>query len=141
MYTSDKRLLRQLTAHLVISGGFALFGAVYERFSHEVYSYWMIYAFAFPLLLCALPYALCLRKSFDPGEWVMRLWNAAVLTWTVGAVFKGVLDIYGTTNRLLSAYPAAGAILASAAVIRYIYGRSLKGEKPDKPEAAAHAEI
>ena len=36
---------------LIATVGCALFGAVYERFSHGVYSYWMLYTFAFPLAL------------------------------------------------------------------------------------------
>jgi hypothetical protein len=39
-----KFLLQQLAATLF----FAFFGAVYEAFGHGVYSYFMIYAFAFP---------------------------------------------------------------------------------------------
>lgn len=101
-----------MTLHLLAAVFFAVFGAVYEHFSHEVYSYFMIYAFLLPLVLGALPYTVCLWRSFFPGERVIQLWNAAVLTWTVGAVFKGVLDIYGTTNGLWILYPLAGAMLA-----------------------------
>lgn len=119
-------MLRQLILHLGMTAGFAFFGAVYELFSHEVYSYWMIYAFAFPLLLSVLPCVVCLWASYAPCEQAMRLWNAAVLTWTVGAVFRGVLEIYGTTNRLLIVYPFAGAVLAAAAVIYLLTDRQKK---------------
>lgn len=114
--TLDRRLLRQILLHIGAAVWFAFFGAVYEHFSHEVYSYWMIYAFALPLVLGALPYAVCLWKSYFPGERVMQLWDAAILTWTFGSVFKGVLDIYGTTNSLLIVYPITGAVLAAAAL-------------------------
>lgn len=36
----------------------AVFGAVYEIFSHGVYSFYMIYAFAFPLVCGTLPFLL-----------------------------------------------------------------------------------
>lgn len=75
-----------------------------------------IYAFAFPLMLGAFPGAVFLRKSYAPGKWAIWLWNAAVFTWTVGSVFQGVLEIYGTTNRLILVYPIAGMISAAAAV-------------------------
>ena len=39
------------------------FGAVYEWFSFGVYSYYMIYAFAVPLLGGVLPYYLMIRLS------------------------------------------------------------------------------
>ena len=42
----------------------------------------------------------------------------ALATLTAGSILKGVLDIYGTTNRLMIAYPAAGiALIAVAAVL------------------------
>ena len=116
--------------HLNAAAGFALFGAVYERFSHEVYSYRMIYAFAFPLILGAFPYAGCLLKSFSPGERVMQLWNAAVFTWATGSVFHGVLEIYGTTNRLILVYPIAGLISAAAAVICLLHEQKLRKHPP-----------
>ena len=52
----------QLKLHLlfnIIGTGFlALFGAIYEIFSHEVYSYFMLYAFAIPLAMGLLPYSI-----------------------------------------------------------------------------------
>ncbi|MBQ8928361.1 MAG: hypothetical protein IJ055_08850 [Oscillospiraceae bacterium] len=113
----DRKLLRQVLLHMGLTVWFAFFGAVYEHFSHEVYSYWMLYAFALPLVLGALPYGICLWRAYFPGERVIRLWDAAILTWTVGAVFQGVLDIYGTTNSLVAVYPVAGALLAVAAAV------------------------
>ena len=41
----------------------ALFGAVYERFSHGVWSCFMVYAFAFPLLLGLMPFFLLQKKA------------------------------------------------------------------------------
>ena len=90
----------------------ALFGAVYEYFGHGVYSPFMIYAFALPLTLGALPWcalSLKARRAMCPGA--ARLWDSGVLTLAVGSVFRGVLDIFGTTNRLIAVYPAAGAAL------------------------------
>ena len=45
------------------------------------------------------------------------LYHAAMATLTTGSIIKGVLDIYGTTNRLLIGYAAAAAILIIAAAI------------------------
>ena len=55
MFTSDinanrRKASRTSLIYLIVSLFCALFGAVYEMFSHEVYSYYMIYAFAFPLI-------------------------------------------------------------------------------------------
>lgn len=51
----------------------------------------------------------------------MLIYHMALATLTVGSILKGVLDIYGTTNRLMIAYPATGIaliILAAVLVIR-----------------------
>lgn len=46
------------------------------------------------------------------------IYHMALATLTVGSILKGVLDIYGTTNRLMIAYPATGiALIAVAAVL------------------------
>ncbi len=111
MYTSERNLLKNLLGMLMFSLFLALFGAIYEHFSHQVYSYYMIYAFALPLALGALPWALALHRGAKVPADVPGVWNAAVLTLALGSVLRGVLDIYGTTNRLLVFYPAAAAVL------------------------------
>ncbi len=72
----------------------------------------MIYAFAFPLLLGALPYAILLLKDKNPGWVFLNLWNAAIAAFSAGSVFVGVLEIYGTTNSLVTVYPIVGCALA-----------------------------
>lgn len=112
---------KQLLQHLICAIFFALFGAVYERFSHEVYSYYMLYAFAIPLVLGALPCSILTVLSYkrgDSGVFHRRIfffWNCAVLTLTTGCVFRGVLDIYGTDSRLVLVYPIAGILLLTIA--------------------------
>ena len=106
---------RQLKLHLlfnIIGACFlALFGAIYEIFSHEVYSYFMLYAFAIPLLMGVLPYSILLIMEKYPDRKFLNLWNTAIATFSVGSVFAGVLSIYGTTNSLIIVYPIAGAVL------------------------------
>ena len=64
----------------------AFFGAVYEHFGHGVYSPFMIYAFALPLSLGALPWcALALKPRRAVCEGAARLWDSGVLTLAVGA--------------------------------------------------------
>ena len=67
MFTSGidekrKRVLRHAAGELGAALFCAVFGMIYEVFSHEVYSYYMIYAFVIPLLLGAL------RVSSPDGE-------------------------------------------------------------------------
>ena len=113
MYTSDslhKRTLKNALGNALAAVITAFFGAVYEHFSHEVYSYYMIYAFAVPLIMGTIPYLLAgISDIRQPERLTINTYNSAVAAFTVGCVFKGVLDIYGTTNKLIIVYPVLGA--------------------------------
>lgn len=100
----------------------AFFGAVYELFSHEVYSYFMIYAFAFPLLAGAIPFFLmrAAGKSF-PGR-AADLIHAGVAALTVGSILRGVLEIYGTSSPLISVYWITGIVLTGAGWVLSVKG-------------------
>ena len=106
-----KQLKKHLLYNIIGSAFLALFGAVYEVFSHGVYSYYMIYAFAIPLVMGVLPYAILLLKGKKPDNRFLKLWNTAIATLSVGSIFAGVLAIYGTTNSLIIVYPIVGGIL------------------------------
>ena len=131
MYTSDISLKRNLLGHIAGTVFLALFGAVYELFSHEVYSYFMIYAFAVPLMLGVMPYALLLISRKVPGRAALNLWNSGIATLSVGCVFRGVLEIYGTTNSLSVIYPVSGLLLLTAGLITGIVGLKRKQNNPD----------
>ena len=127
MYTSDetKTIIKKALVFVAVSAFCAFFGAVYELFSHEVYSYFMIYAFAVPLLLGALPLlSLTLWGRRPLRKAALSVWSAGIATLTVGCMFKGVLDIYGTTNRLIVVYPAAGAFLLVLGLVIYFWPQS-----------------
>ena len=109
--TMEKEIKKNLFYNTVWAAFLALFGAIYELFSHGVTSYYMIYAFAVPLIMGVLPYEMMLIKNIFPGKTFADIWNTAIATLSVGCVFKGVLEIYGTTNRLIIVYPIAGTIL------------------------------
>ncbi len=100
---------------LCIVAFFAVFGAVYEAFSHEVYSYFMMYSFMIPLAGCSLLYSILAVRGIILSRTFCDLWEAGIMSLTLGSVFQGVLEIYGTTNRLIWVYPAAGALLMAAA--------------------------
>ncbi len=132
MSTSGTDKTAKISLAYIASAAFtALFGAVYESFSHGVYSYYMIYAFAWPLLMGALPYAvLAVAGRTSSGPVAENLWHSAVATLTVGSAVKGVLEIYGTTNRLSGVYGPAGLALAAAAVaVAVISARKAKAAK------------
>lgn len=121
MYISDnkKRQAVRIAGNYIATSLFcALFGAVYELFSHEVYSYSMIYAFAIPLAGGALPFLAVAMGHIGrfPGRISRSLYHAAITTFTIGSIMKGVLEIYGTTSALLPVYWIAGGLLIAGAV-------------------------
>ncbi len=143
MYTSDTEyknrtgsadLLRSGTAYLIASALVAAAGWMYELFSHGVYSNYMIYAFMVPLVCGALPDILAAtrgcRSKKRSGSSASGLRLAAVVTLTAGSLIKGVLDIFGTTNRLLVVYPIIGLALAIAALIAFIWQNRTVNEEP-----------
>ena len=108
-------------AYLFSTVGSILFGAVYELFSHGVWSCFMICAFAFPLLLGAIPFFLLRKrgKSF-PGR-AADLIHAGVAALTVGSILQGVLEIYGTSNPLtISCWLAGGTLTAAGWLLSFI---------------------
>lgn len=106
---------------LLVSLLTAAFGAIYEYFSHGVYSYFMIYAFAFPLAGGALPFAAMALSGRTSGGGALRtLYDFGIAFLTVGSIVQGVLNIYGTTNRLTVFYWIAGAALMVPGIVRYI---------------------
>jgi len=129
LYTSDIELNRKRASetafiYLFISLLFILFGAVYEIYSHEVYSYYMIYAFVFPLVYGTLPFmVLSLEKIKKyPNAIARNLYHSGVATLTIGSTVRGVLDIYGTTNTLSDYYWYVGIVLIVIGVIAGIVG-------------------
>lgn len=112
-------------AYLLISLFCVFFGVVYEYFSHEVYSGFMIYAFVFPLAGGALPYfAMSLYGGRRlPGRASRNLYNSGIATLTVGSLMEGTLDIYGTTNDILGVYWVVGICLVGAAIMVYLIFR------------------
>lgn len=133
MYISDKKIkapLQRVLNGLIATAACAIFGGIYENFSHGVYSNYMVYAFLIPLMLSAFPsLLLLLNAKIDIPETVRTLWNLAVATLTVGCIFKGVLEIYGTTNRLMIVYPAAAAGFMTAALVLSILEKIEKKTK------------
>ncbi|MCD7777801.1 MAG: hypothetical protein LUH47_04780 [Clostridiales bacterium] len=121
MYTSDINMKKTGFIYLAISLFCMVFGGVYEYFSHEVYSFYMIYAFVFPLIGGAvLVYAaLFLGKTLKTTRISFNLWNSAIAAFTAGSIMKGILDIYGTTNKIITLYPVIGVIAAAGAFISY----------------------
>ncbi len=121
---SKKTVLRHAFGNFLAALFCILFGAVYELFSHDVFSYFMLYAFCFPLVLGTLPMLLMYMARFRhiPSRVVLNLYNSAIATLTFGSLFEGVLEIFGTMNDLTIVYWIVGFALIFVSVILYIVG-------------------
>ncbi len=118
MYTSDnpvseKSYTSVIKTYLLETVGCAIFGAVYELFSHGVWSCFMIGAFAFPLLLGAIPFFLMQKRGKPFPRRAAELVHAGVAALTVGSILQGVLEIYGTSNPFMIVYWVAGGTLTA----------------------------
>lgn len=135
MYTSvikaNKRNARRTALIYLLTSIFcAVFGVIYEIFSHGVYSAFMLFAFAFPLVGGALPFFLLYlaersrakterRRPYSglyPAIPARSFYHCGIITLTLGSIMNGILDIYGTTNRLLVIYWFLGAVLLLTAI-------------------------
>ncbi len=119
---SAVRASKTAFVYLLISLFLILFGAVYELFSHDVYSYFMIYAFAFTLVGGTLPFTLMqkLHIAKYPPNHALFLYHSGIATLTVGSVVRGVLDIYGTTNVLTGYYWYVGIALVLTGIVAFV---------------------
>lgn len=101
-----KYFKKQSIVYFVFSILCFAFGRIYEIFSHDVYSKFMMNAFLIPLfmgcLLSLIIYLLKIKKLANRLS--VNLYNAGVATLTVYSIFRGVLEIYGTTNYLINIY-------------------------------------
>ena len=117
MYTSADILKKHVIFNLAGTLFLVLFGAVYENYSHGVFSYFMLYAFTIPLVFGVTLYTILLFAGKYPSRVFVNLWNSAIAAFGVGSVFRGVLEIYGTTNTLSFVYPVAGSVLGVSALV------------------------
>ncbi len=132
----NSRPLKIALVYLIAAVFCAIFGAVYELFSYEVYSYFMLYAFAFPLCGGTLPYLIYSLFSglIIPSRFDRLLGHAGIATLTTGSIISGVLEIYGTTNLLTGIYWFTGSLLCLCFVFR-IFGCFIRGDADSRISA------
>lgn len=109
-----------------------LFSYVYERYAHGVRSNAMIFAFVYPLVLGVLPAfafgALRVLRDVPYASAVragVNLYLSGVATLTMGSLAFGVVEIFGTTNRLLPMYDKVGWPLLAAGALVTVVGLAL----------------
>ena len=122
MHTIYRRLRDRYAAAALLC---LVFAFIYELFSHEVYSMFMIFAFLVPLLFGAVPGAILAGAPARglPGTASRYLYHSGLAALTAGCLFRGILEIYGTTSRLGAVYWGAGALLLLSAAGTYFAER------------------
>jgi hypothetical protein len=114
---------KELKKYLIFSSLCLVFACIYEMFSHQVYSMFMIFSFLIPLIMGVGVYALLVKKHFLVNNISNSLYKMSLYTFTFGSIMKGVLDIYGTTNSKLVIYWIVGGIMLVAAIVWQIINR------------------
>lgn len=91
---------KQIIKNIVLTVLCIIFSTIYECFSHQVYSIFMIGAFIVPLLAGVGINVIrwLVYKDIEISESALAICQCGVYTLTVGSIFRGILDIYGTTN-------------------------------------------
>ena len=118
---SGKEIEKLVFTYLIVTLVCAIFGAVYEFFSHGVYSYYMLYAFMIPFLGGTVYfYGILYFRSKIPGCIARRFQHFGILTLTVGCMVCGILEIYGTTNRLVIFYFIVGGMFLAIGNFMYL---------------------
>nr|WP_315050911.1 hypothetical protein [uncultured Lachnoanaerobaculum sp.] len=101
-----------------------IFGQIYEYFSHGVYSSYMMIAFLIPFIGLFIPSLLnnlILKRKITDN--VTLPWKCGIATLTVGSIYKGILEIYGTSGTFEHVYLIIGSLLCIIATIVLITAR------------------
>ena len=109
---------KQGIVYAIVSLCTLIFGLIYEMFSHNVVSNYMIFAFVIPLTIGAIVsiimYKLKIKKLTRAQ---INLYNASIATLTVWSIIKGILEIYGTTNWKVNIYLVVSILLLFGSLV------------------------
>lgn len=96
-----------------------IFTVIYEHFSHNAASNYMRSMFLMPLLGVCLPglvgYITPLHRYV--GRVPFNLWNSAMAVWTVGCLFRGIVNISGRYTSLDKPYWIAGWVFIGLSLV------------------------
>ena len=109
---SDKNLDKISKTYMIISAFCIFFAAIYEYFSHGVYSSYMMYAFLIPFIGLFIPSLLnnlILKRTVSDN--VTLPWKCGIATLSAGSIYKGILEIYGTSGTFEIVYLIIGSFL------------------------------
>ena len=128
MFISEKNkktVLKELILYIGITAFIAVFGIVYEQFSHNVDSSYMWFAWVWVLGFGVVPYLLIYLLPINkvPGTLSECFYNLGVAFLTVRSIFKGVLEIYGKTNiKMVIVYTVLSIVFLIVGLGLYLFG-------------------
>ena len=116
----------------------AVFTCIYEQFSHGAVSIHMRCMFLMPLVGCGLVGLIGFLTPMHRfvNRAAFNLWNSGVATWTVGCLFRGIVNISGRYTDLDRLYWIIGWILLGLAILTQLI--SLLLSHPHSKEASRH---
>ena len=120
---SKKKSLAIFISYVGIAIFIAVFGIVYEQFSHNVFSAEMYFAWVWVLGFGLIPHAvLCFAPIKKvPGIISGSIYNLGVAFVTTRSIYIGVIDIYGTNNtKWVVTYTIVGIIFLVAGAMFYL---------------------
>jgi len=122
--------------YLVRNGAAAVFllvfALIYEHFSHGVVSGYMLGAWLIiPYLYIERLYRQHLAECDEQRcAAASGLWQLGIFTLSQGFVMKGIIEIYGTTNRWTAVYvPAAALLFITAAGVAVVKRKGPRGSR------------
>ena len=123
--SNKKQRLTKLLVYIGITAFIALFGAVYEQYSHNVHTFYMWFAWIWVLGFGIVPYALLyfLPIKWVPGTLTESIYNLGVAMLTVRSIYKGVIIIYNTTgDNMVLAYTIVAIVCLVGGLLLYTIG-------------------
>lgn len=111
--------------YLGITAFIALFGFVYEQFSHNVHTFYMWFAWIWVLGFGFVPYLLfyLLPIKRVPGLISESIYNFGIAMITFRSIYKGVIIIYNTTgDDMIMAYTIISIVSLVGGALLYAIG-------------------
>ena len=121
--------------YLGITAFIALFGFVYEQFSHNVHTFYMWFAWIWVLGFGFIPYLLfyLLPIKRVPGLVSESVYNFGVAMITFRSIYKGVIIIYNTTgDDMIMAYTIISIVSLVSGALLYAIGLLLNKKEEDQ---------
>ena len=124
-----------MLVYLGITAFIALFGFVYEQFSHNVHTFYMWFAWIWVLGFGFVPYLLfyLLPIKRVPGLISESVYNFGVAMITFRSIYKGVIIIYNTTgDDMIMAYTIISIVSLVGGALLYAIGLLLNKKEEDQ---------